>query len=208
MAMPPMPGRNGGFCPAVRLRGLLQTTQSPSSPRPTVSERVLCPHEHEATATGGLLCGRSMGGGGGLRPHKSLCPWNRPPFSGPFDTFHFFPQYKCSDVVVGGGRGSGQILGRQEPPPPPSAGVGKPPHGLRVCIWMHLPTPGVVKQDKSSGGSVDTTKTRLGPQRVRMSGGKRPIGAAKGTQSDTEALCRTPPPQYHRSTVSGHRDEG
>ena len=24
------------------------------------------------------------------------------------------------------------------PPPPPSAGFGKPPHGLGVCIWMHL----------------------------------------------------------------------
>ena len=56
------------------------------------------------------------------------------------------------------------------------------------------PTPGVVKQDKSSGGSVDTTKTRPGPQRVRMSGGERPIGAAKGKQSDTEALCQPPPP--------------
>ena len=50
-------------------------------------------------------------------------------------------------------------------------------------------TPGVVKQDKSSGGSVDTTKTRSHPQRVRMSRGERPIGAAKGKQSDTEALC-------------------
>ena len=57
------------------------------------------------------------------------------------------------------------------------------------------PTPGVVKQDKSSGGSVDTTKTRLGPQRVRMSSGERRIGAAKGKQSDTEALCQPPPPQ-------------
>ena len=56
------------------------------------------------------------------------------------------------------------------------------------------PTPGVVKQDKSSGGSVDTTKTRSGPQRVRMSGGERPIGAARGKQSDTEALCHPPPP--------------
>ena len=56
------------------------------------------------------------------------------------------------------------------------------------------PTPGVVKQDKSSGGSVDTTKTRSGPQRVRMSSGERPIGAAKGKQSDTEALCHPPPP--------------
>ena len=34
--------------------------------------------------------------------------------------------------------------------------------------------PGVVKQDKSSGGSVDTTKTCSGPQRVRMSSGERP----------------------------------
>ena len=73
-------------------------------------------------------------------------------------------------------------------------------------MWMHLVngtgnslslgrlTPGVVKQDKSSGGSVDTTKTRSGPQRVRMSSGERPIGAAKGKQSDTEALCQPPPP--------------
>ena len=56
------------------------------------------------------------------------------------------------------------------------------------------PTPGVAKQDKSSGGSVDTTKTRSDPQRVRMSSGERPIGAAKGKQSDTEALCQPPPP--------------
>ena len=53
--------------------------------------------------------------------------------------------------------------------------------------------PGVVKQDKSSRGSVDTTKTRSDPQRVRMSSGEKPIGAAKGKQSDTEALCQTPP---------------
>ena len=89
-----------------------------------------------------------------------------------------------------------------------SAGVGKPPHGLGVCIWMHLVngtgdspspgrrTPGVVKQNKSSRGSVDTTKTRSGPQRVRMSSGERPIGAAKGKQIDTEALCQTPSPSH------------
>ena len=56
------------------------------------------------------------------------------------------------------------------------------------------PTPGVVKQDKSSGGSVDTTKTRSGPLRVRMSSGERPIGAAKGKQPNAEALCQTTPP--------------
>ena len=51
--------------------------------------------------------------------------------------------------------------------------------------------PGVVKQDKSSRGSVDTTKTRSGPQRVRMSSGERPIGAARGKQSKGayRALC-------------------
>ena len=54
--------------------------------------------------------------------------------------------------------------------------------------------PGVVKQDKSSGGSVDTTDTRSGPQRVRMCSGERPIGAAKGKQSDAEALYQPPPP--------------
>ena len=90
--------------------------------------------------------------------------------------------------------------GRTPTPPPP------PPHGLGVCLWMHLvngtgnspsprqPTPGVVKQDKLSRGSVDATKTRSGPQRVRMSSGERPIGAADGKQSDTEALCQPPPP--------------
>ena len=57
------------------------------------------------------------------------------------------------------------------------------------------PTPGIVKQDKSSRGSVDSTKTRSGPQRVIMSSGERPIGAAKGKQSDTEALCHPPPPR-------------
>ena len=54
--------------------------------------------------------------------------------------------------------------------------------------------PGVFKQDKSFKGSVDTTKTRSGPQRVRMSSGERPIGTTKGKQPHTEALCQPPPP--------------
>ena len=56
------------------------------------------------------------------------------------------------------------------------------------------PTPGVVQQDKSSGGSVDTTKTRSGPRRVGMCSGERPTGTAKGKQPNTEALCQPPPP--------------
>ena len=66
------------------------------------------------------------------------------------------------------------------------------------------PTPGVVKQDKSSGGSVDTTKTRSGPRRIRRSSGERPIGAAKGTQSDTEALCQPPPPLPQKNKSLRH----
>ena len=66
------------------------------------------------------------------------------------------------------------------------------------------PTPGVVKQDKSFGGSVDTTKPRSDPRRVRMSSGERPVGTAKGKQPDTEALCQTPLPfQTRRRTWSG-----
>ena len=73
------------------------------------------------------------------------------------------------------------------PPPFLVNGTGNSPSPGRL-------TPGVVKQDKSSGGSVDTTKTRSDPQRVRMSSGERPIGAAKGKQPNTEALCPPPPP--------------
>ena len=91
------------------------------------------------------------------------------------------------------------IEGRENPPPPSHMDS----EGASGCPWSTArttapspgrPTPGVVKQDKSSGGSVDTTKTRSGPQSVGMCGGERPIGAAKGKQSDTEALCQTPPP--------------
>ena len=71
-----------------------------------------------------------------------------------------------------GREGKAAIASSPSPPPPPGPSPGQP-------------TPGVVKQDKSSRGSVDTTKTRSGPQRVRMSSGERPIGAAKGKQTNT-----------------------
>ena len=69
------------------------------------------------------------------------------------------------------------------------------------------PTNKQDKRDKSSRGSVDTTKTHLGPQRVRKSSGERPIGAAKGKQSDTKALCQTPsppPPRINTPCVLCH----
>ena len=38
-----------------------------------------------------------------------------------------------------------------------------------------------------------------------MSRGERPIGAAKGKQSDTEALCHPPPPLAQHIPGQGHR---
>ena len=48
-----------------------------------------------------LLCreGEEGWGRGGLRPRKSLCTFNRPPFSGPLNKFHFSPEEKFSDLV-------------------------------------------------------------------------------------------------------------
>ena len=74
---------------------------------------------------------------------------------------------------------------RRGVPPPPPLGAHKsaresanPRTDLECasgCPWSTAratapspgrPTPGLVKQDKSSGGSIDTTKTRSGPRRV------------------------------------------
>ena len=63
--------------------------------------------------------------------------------------------------------------------------------------------PGVVKQDKSSRGSVDTTKTRSDSQRVRRCKGARSIGAAKGKSTSTMASCPPPPPPLPRAVVWG-----
>ena len=54
--------------------------------------------------------------------------------------------------------------------------------------------PRVVKQDKSSGGSVDTTRQTSDPQRVGQFSDERPVGAAKGKQLSTKASCHPPPP--------------
>ena len=61
----------------------------------------------------------------------------------------------------------------------------------RTVIHKSPPPSPVIK---SSGGSVDTTKTHSDPQSVRVSSGERPIGAVEGKQSDTKALCHPPPP--------------
>ena len=83
----------------------------------------------------------------------------------------------------------GDVYHPEMDPPPLSPGQR---HGQQRVSGTA--DPGVVKQDKSSGGSIGTTKTRSDPQRVRMSSGDRPIGPAKGKQPNTEALCQPPPP--------------
>ena len=65
--------------------------------------------------------------------------------------------------------------------------------------------PGVVKQDKSSRGSIVTTKTRSGPQRVGMYNGERPIGAAKGKQTNTMASCQPPLPLQVKDSLLKRR---
>ena len=68
----------------------------------------------------GLLSGRSIrypGGGGGLRPNKSLCTGNGPLFSGPCNKFHFYPQEKFPDLV-GGWVSQNPRKARIAPPPP------------------------------------------------------------------------------------------
>ena len=83
------------------------------------------------------------------------------------------------------------------------AGAGKPPHRLGVsgCTWstaratapsLGRPTPGVVKQDKSSGGSGDTTTTRSDPQRVGMCSGNRCLPLWQHPP---------PPPSRHLATI-------
>ena len=59
------------------------------------------------------------------------------------------------------GRRGRPLLGwrRHSPPPPPHT----PSTARATAPSLGPPTPGVVKQDKSSGGSVDTTKTRSDP---------------------------------------------
>ena len=65
---------------------------------------------------------------------------------------------------------------------------------------MHLvngmgssPSPERPTPTSHPGPPLTQPKTRSGPQRVRMSSGERPMGAAKSKQSDTEALCQPPP---------------
>ena len=77
--------------------------------------------------------------------------------------------------------------------------------GASGCPWSTAqgngpspgrPTSGVVKQDKSSGGSVDTTKTRSGPQRVGMCSGERP--SPKASKPAPWPHANPPPPTHTR----------
>ena len=105
-----------------------------------------------------------------------------------FNTHSMYVQPSALDVfdirVTDDGRNIEFSVDRYTPPPPGST-------ARATARLRDGRPPGVVKQNKSSGGSVDITKTRSGPRRVRMSSGERPIGAAKGKQIDTEA---SPPP--------------
>ena len=66
---------------------------------------------------------------------------------------------------------------------PPNPQTHIPPGGMHVVVVGHAQAGNPARgrtpppPPPTSRGSVDTTKTRSGPQRVRMSSGERPIGA-------------------------------
>ena len=85
-------------------------------------------------------------------------------------------------------------------PPPPPFGLGMDSVRLDAPGHRHGPQPRLrdgrppeANRTSHPGAPFETTKTFSGPRRVRMSSGERPMGAARGKQSDTEALCQTPP---------------
>ena len=129
---------------------------------------------------------------------------------------------------LGPGRGGGgdatrmllvSALGEVGRSPPQDYPPAPPPdsEGASGCPWSTAratapspgrPTPGVVKQDKSSGGSVDTTKTGVTEgqneqwreanrcrqrQTVRYRG-LVPTPPPPGSTNRTLSLCRAPPP--------------
>ena len=87
--------------------------------------------------SGWLILYRGGGGWVGQGPKKSLCTLNRPPSSGPFDTFHFFPEEKFSDV--GGWVGQPKSRGANLTPPPPPVSLSKglmPPHAAAQHVFL------------------------------------------------------------------------
>ena len=145
------------------------------------------------------------GGGRGALPADNTPAQQNPPLNPP-------QLPPCFKFGSGGGGFKQDIQFPRTPPLPQraqvSVGVGKPSMDSECAsgcttAWAtaRLRESQVVKQDTSSRGCFDTTKTRLGPQRVRMSSGERPIGAAKGKQPNTEALCQPPPPPSLRKII-------
>ena len=84
-----------------------------------------------------------------------------------------------SDVAWEGG--GGWRVGPDPPPPP------KGPPASRIFLDRTPPSP-----PQSDGGGGNTPPPP--GQRVRMCGGERPIGTAKGKQSDPQGLVPPPPP--------------
>ena len=132
--------------------------------------------------------GTMAGGEGRFRTRHCLSgmPWNSfRPFSTPEDCLR-------RGISKSPMNGLAHWNHRPKSPPPPPPTENAAPLFCRAPGDGRAPPPPPCPP--SFGGSGDTTKTRSGPPRVRMSSGERPMGAAKGKPSDTEALCQPPPP--------------
>ena len=136
---------------------------------------------------------RPIGAAKGTQPNtEALC--QAPPPLRPFQCWRLTAKIllRCQEDLR-------KILG------PPSVGtIGGCSWPTTICRWAPGGGAGsdVLERPYTAGaGGVpplapppDTTKTRSGPQRVGMCSGEGPIGAAKGTQPNTEALYHPPPP--------------
>ena len=139
------------------------------------------------------------GGGGGLGPLQRVVLFGQRP-GGAWRTLghRWAPGGVLWKCPVGPGQGER---------PPANAARGQSQGQRRGHSAAHTPQAprrGVhdTRGNRKGNPPPRPPKTRSGPQRVRMSGGERPIGAAKGKPSDTEALCQPPPPPESATTAS------
>ena len=140
-------------------------------------------------------------GGGGPQARKSVCTWNRPPSSGPFDTFHFLSEEQFSDVRVWGRqpKSRGVANGTQPPPPPVIRPMGTAAYGGKGQGKGKGRGEGRLGhggRGRSKGGEKPMGTTAWGGKgsKGRAANGDRPVGAA-GCRRDhhTMASCQNPP---------------
>ena len=124
----------------------------------------------------------TIGGGGGLRPQKGSCTYNRPPFSGSFHKFHSSPEQSLSDLVGGW---SAKIPGRPGYPPPRVSKQSAAPYPFRCLFPCHCPSP-------SRCAALQVWQGTPLQQWLQTSGlAHRVVGPEELTDATLQSLCDT-----------------